>query len=108
MHTVLPPPPLCVCGRVSRRPWLRVLMPQGTQILSLRGGGEESASKAQEYNSKDAEKYDRVLWDMLTQVRPHARTGEHTFSRARRRCDRVSLGHCLTWLCLRLRACVCP
>ena len=32
------------------------------QALALRGGGKE-------YDSKAAEKYDRVLWDMLAQVR---------------------------------------
>ena len=39
--------------------WTRSSLHAG-QVLSLRGGGEE-------YDSKNAEKFDRVLWDMLAQ-----------------------------------------
>ena len=59
----MPRPCFCREARVFPRVRnARVRAPQGTQGLALRGGG-------QEYSSKDAEKYDRVLWDMLAQVR---------------------------------------
>ena len=42
------------------RAWRRAAFPR---VLALRGGVQDAA----EYSSKDAEKYDRVLWDMLAQ-----------------------------------------